>query len=164
MFGHAANPIFFNKKMAGSPEHSLLSIPLRPKTSHFCLTPNPLLLKWTSFVYHPLLKKVSPYKILYFASAFRHSKIVLFERGRSWAVLIPRQFVGIISEYYRCTENRPCISKISDQSKCFIFRHNPLKNNWPRFSLPKLCRSSIYVITILKFSGRPAQNLFNFLK
>ena len=31
-----------------------------------------------------------------------------------------------------------------------------------RFSLRKFCRSSIYVITIVKFSNRPIQNLFNF--
>ena len=37
-----------------------------------------------------------------------------------------------------------------------------LKRNWLRCSLPKFCRSSIYVITIVKFSNRPIQNLFNF--
>ena len=36
------------------------------------------------------------------------------------------------------------------------------KKNWPRFSLPKFTRSSIYVITIVKFSNRSIQNLLNF--
>ena len=46
---------------------------------------------------------------------------------------------------------------------CFIQKiiHH-LKINWPRFSLPKFCRSSIYVITIVIFSNRYIENLFNF--
>ena len=41
MFGHGANPIFFNKKVkTGDLKHSLtLDTPLRTITSHFCLTP-----------------------------------------------------------------------------------------------------------------------------
>ena len=39
MSGHGGNPIFFNKKKIGRPEHSLtLHLP-RPITSHFCLPP-----------------------------------------------------------------------------------------------------------------------------
>ena len=42
MSSHGGNPIFFNKKIKiGRPEHSL-TLPLRPITSHFCLTPLPL--------------------------------------------------------------------------------------------------------------------------
>ena len=37
-----------------------------------------------------------------------------------------------------------------------------LKRHWPRFSLLKFCRSSIYLITIVKLSNRSIQNLFNF--
>ena len=37
-----------------------------------------------------------------------------------------------------------------------------LKRNFTRFSLPKFCRSSIYVITIVEFRNRPIQNLLNF--
>ena len=36
------------------------------------------------------------------------------------------------------------------------------KRNSPRFSLPKFCRCSIYVITIVNFTNRAVQNLFNF--
>ena len=39
-----------------------------------------------------------------------------------------------------------------------------LQKNWPYCSLPKFCRSSIYVITIVKFSNRSIQNLFNLLQ
>ena len=46
---------------------------------------------------------------------------------------------------------------------CFIQKIiHLLKRNWPHFSLPKFCRSNIYVITIAKFSNRPIKNLFNF--
>ena len=39
MSGHGANPIFCNKKIKiGRPEHLLPPTPLRPVTSHFCLT------------------------------------------------------------------------------------------------------------------------------
>ena len=42
MSGHGRNPIFVNKKIKiGRPEHSLTPHPLRPITSHFCLTPPP---------------------------------------------------------------------------------------------------------------------------
>ena len=42
MSGHGGSPIFFNKKIKiGRPEHSLTPHPLRPITSHFCLTPHP---------------------------------------------------------------------------------------------------------------------------
>ena len=42
MSGHGHDPIFFNKKIKiGRPEHSLNPQPLRPITSHFCLTPPP---------------------------------------------------------------------------------------------------------------------------
>ena len=37
-----------------------------------------------------------------------------------------------------------------------------LKKNWSCFSLLKSCRSSIYVITIVKFRDSPIQNVFNF--
>ena len=48
-------------------------------------------------------------------------------------------------------------------STCHFLSHTiDLKRNWPRFSLPKFCRSGIYVITIVKFSNRPIQILFNF--
>ena len=36
------------------------------------------------------------------------------------------------------------------------------KRNSPRFSLPKFCRCSIYVITIVNFTNRAVQSLFNF--
>ena len=53
MSGHGENPIFFNKKVKiGHPENSLTPHPLRPITSHFCLTPLPPS-KWTSYVYPP---------------------------------------------------------------------------------------------------------------
>ena len=46
MSGHGHDPIFFNKKIKiGRPEHSLNPQPLRPITSHFCLTPPPPPLK-----------------------------------------------------------------------------------------------------------------------
>ena len=56
MSGHDPNPIFFNKKKIGRPEHSLTSppTPQRPITSHFCLNPHPHPSKWTSYVYKPL--------------------------------------------------------------------------------------------------------------
>ena len=38
----------------GRPEHLLPPAPLRPITSHFCLTLHPPS-KWTTYVYHPLL-------------------------------------------------------------------------------------------------------------
>ena len=38
------------------------------------------------------------------------------------------------------------------------------QRNWPRFSFPKFCWSSIYVITFVKFSNRSIQILFNFLQ
>ena len=43
MSGHDQNSIFFNNKKIkiGRPEHSLTPTPLRPITSHFCLTPYP---------------------------------------------------------------------------------------------------------------------------
>ena len=37
-----------------------------------------------------------------------------------------------------------------------------LKRNFTRFSLPKFCRSSNYVITIVEFRNRPIQNLHSF--
>ena len=37
MPGQGENPIFFNKKRTGRPEHLLAPHPLRPITSHFCL-------------------------------------------------------------------------------------------------------------------------------
>ena len=42
--GHGASPIFFDKKIKiGRSEHSLTPHPLRPITSHLCLTlPSPL--------------------------------------------------------------------------------------------------------------------------
>ena len=52
---------------------------------------------------------------------------------------------------------------ISPWHCCFIQKiiyH--LKGKWPRFSLQKFCRSSFFVITIVKFSNRPAHNLINF--
>ena len=39
-----------------------------------------------------------------------------------------------------------------------------LIRNWARFSLPKFCRSSIYVITNVKFSNSLIQNIFSFLQ
>ena len=39
-----------------------------------------------------------------------------------------------------------------------------LQRDWPRFSLPRFSRSSIYVINIIKFSNRPIQNQFNFVQ
>ena len=40
MSGHGANPIFCHKKIKiGCPGHSLTLHLLKPKTSHFCLTP-----------------------------------------------------------------------------------------------------------------------------
>ena len=36
-----------------------------------------------------------------------------------------------------------------------------LKRSWSRFSETLLCRNCIYVITIVKFSNRPLQILFN---
>ena len=46
---------------------------------------------------------------------------------------------------------------------CFIQKIiYDLKRNWPRFSFPKFCPSSIYVITIVKFSNSPIQNVFSF--
>ena len=58
MSGHGRNPIFVNKKIKiGRPEHSLTPHPIRPITSHFCLTPPPPPpSKWTSYVYHPLFE------------------------------------------------------------------------------------------------------------
>ena len=42
MSDHGPNPIFFNKIIKiGHPEHSLTPHPLRPITSHFCLSPPP---------------------------------------------------------------------------------------------------------------------------
>ena len=39
MSDHGANSIFFNKKIKiGCPEHLLTPHPVRPATSHFCLT------------------------------------------------------------------------------------------------------------------------------
>ena len=37
-----------------------------------------------------------------------------------------------------------------------------LKRNRPRFRLRKFCRSSSYVVAIVKFNSRPIQTLFNF--
>ena len=43
MSGHVANPVFFNKKNKDWMSRTLTSPPpLRPITSHFCLTPIPL--------------------------------------------------------------------------------------------------------------------------
>ena len=55
MSGHGANPIFFNKKRIGRPEHLLTLTLLRPITAHFCLIPPS---KWTSYVYHPFVKDI----------------------------------------------------------------------------------------------------------
>ena len=55
------------------------------------------------------------------------------------------------------------LSCVSTCHLCFIQKiiyH--FKRNWPRFSLPKFCRSSFYVITIIKFSNSSIQTLFNF--
>ena len=55
------------------------------------------------------------------------------------------------------------LSCISTCHLCFIQKiiyH--FKRNWPRFSLQKFCRSSIYVITIIKFGNSSIQTLFNF--
>ena len=56
MSGHGGNPIFFNKKIKiGRPEHSLTPHPLRPITSHFCLTlPPPPPLKVDAICVSPL--------------------------------------------------------------------------------------------------------------
>ena len=69
------------------------------------------------------------------------------------------------TETHRKTSNFDLclLNFISTCHSCFIRKiiyH--LKRNWPRFSLPKFCRSSIYVITIAKFSNSPMQNVFNF--
>ena len=56
MSGHGPNQFSLLKKniKVGRPEHSLTPYPLRPITSHVCLTPlSPS--KWMSYVYHPLL-------------------------------------------------------------------------------------------------------------
>ena len=54
MPGHGVNPIFFHEKTKiGRLEYLLISDPLRPVTSRFCLisqTP----LKWTPYVYYSL--------------------------------------------------------------------------------------------------------------
>ena len=65
------------------------------------------------------------------------------------------------AETHRKTSNFDmCVLNfISTFHYCFIQKiifH--LKRNWPHFSLPKFCRSSIYV----KFRNRPIQNLLNF--
>ena len=60
MSAHGTNPIFLNKKKKIERlEHSLTPHPLRPKTSYFALTfhpptPSATLLRWTSYVYHPV--------------------------------------------------------------------------------------------------------------
>ena len=36
-----------------------------------------------------------------------------------------------------------------------------MQRNWQRFGLRKFYRISIYVITVVKFSNRPIQNLLN---
>ena len=69
------------------------------------------------------------------------------------------------TETHRKTSNfdMRLLNFISTCHSCFIQKiiyH--LKRNWPRFSLLKFCRSSIYVITIAKFSNSPIQNVFNF--
>ena len=69
------------------------------------------------------------------------------------------------TETHRKTSNFDMclLNFISTCHFCFIqkiFYH--LKRNWPRFSLPKFCRSNIYVITIVKFSNSPIQNVFSF--
>ena len=47
----------------------------------------------------------------------------------------------------------------------FYINNYYLQRNWPRLSLRKFCRSSIYVVTtIIKFSNKPIQILFNFLR
>ena len=54
MSGHWTNPVFFDKKIkTGSLEHCLIPNSLPPITSHFCLTPMPRSLMWTSYVYRP---------------------------------------------------------------------------------------------------------------
>ena len=55
MSGHGANPIFFNEKKIGRPEHSLNLHLLRPIISHF-YPPS----KWTTYIYHPLSQNDSP--------------------------------------------------------------------------------------------------------
>ena len=55
---YGANPIFFNKKDTGRPEHLLIPYIWRPITSHFCFKPHlppplhPPSLKLTSYMYY----------------------------------------------------------------------------------------------------------------
>ena len=73
----------------------------------------------------------------------------------------PLIFVNTLhfTETHRKTSNFDmCLLNFISTCLCFIQKliyH--LKRNWPRFSLPKICRSSIYVIAIVKFSNRPIQ-------
>ena len=70
-----------------------------------------------------------------------------------------------LKETHRITSNFDMclLNFISTCHFCFIQKIiYYLKRNWPRFSLPKFCRSSIYAITIVKVNNRPIQNLLNF--
>ena len=84
-------------------------------------------------------------------------------------MLIVNKSYGTLIEHFTVTRRKTSnfdmclLNLISIYHFCFIqkiFYH--LKRNWPRFSLSKFCRSSIYVITIVKFSNSPIQNLINF--
>ena len=69
------------------------------------------------------------------------------------------------TETHRKTPNFN-VSLLNLISTCHFLSHIKdyisFKKKRGRFSLPKFCRSSIYVITIVKFSNKPIQNLFNF--
>ena len=89
------------------------------------------------------------------------------ERLNDTLSLVPSRYVMSrhFTETHRKTSNfyMCLLNFISTCYYCFIQKiiyH--LKRNWPRFSLPKFCRISIYVITIVKFSNRSIQNPFNF--
>ena len=98
----------------------------------------------------------SPFSLLYFSIS---SRIVFFNT-------LSISFLSAFPLLYFCFQiEHTCVFQISPTPVTFALyeRLNHLKRNRSRFTIPKFCRSSTYVIAIVKFSNnRPIQTRFNF--
>ena len=90
---------------------------------------------------------------------------LLLRGAPQWSVLFlvlryDRRWSGCDPLLRLCSVYDPFLGRPGQLVSVLLDPH--FKRNWPRFSLPKFCRSSIYVIAIVKFSNSPIQNILNF--